>query len=456
MKQKRRFRPAKIKRQRAGFPVGSPEEQQMSAAQLDKVRVGTRLEVQELGSCVGVAHIVLRRGKCVFALADGWSNIAKKARFNIDTICRLHGSTKSLVCAAFMTLVDEGKVRLDDPVAKYIKFSKHVVTATGRVRLARVLPTIRHLLTQTAGLKYTDCHAYKKIMNATRQGKIIDLSALCSAIAEVPLQFEPGTQYEYSFCTDFVGHLCEVISGESLEAFVKRRLLQPLGMKDTGFSVPKAKKSRVALLYECKDAPASQRRRGKMPYVPKPYTHPDSTPIKSAGGGILSYMDAGMWGTARDYVRFCQMLLAGGVAPHGGPRILKPASFKAIWRDGLQPLTRKGPLRNWDVDDTDGPPFEGSSWKKCGWSLVNSLQQFDTLSTAKGSARIAHTMGLGGGGGTYWCVDFKRKLVAVTFSQSFDGGRSENDGKGPPGNDCVDIAIAAVDEGVSRKRRKKA
>mmetsp|Transcript_28588 Transcript_28588/g.78579 ORF Transcript_28588/g.78579 Transcript_28588/m.78579 type:complete len:477 (-) Transcript_28588:86-1516(-) len=444
----------------AGFPAASPTAVGMSPAVLAKISAGTRLEVHKLGSIAGVAHIVLRRGLCVFALADGWADRERGVRFRLDTLCRLHGSTKSVIAAAFLALLEERRVALDDHVTKYIRFSERVaIGGQGRSRPARVRPTLRHLLTMTAGVLYTDCPAYAEVIGAVRRGELTDLASFCDALAEVPLQFEPGSRHEYSFCTDFVGRVCEVVSGEDLDTFVRRRLLRPLGMLDTHFVVPPQKRSRCATLYECKPVKSSGK---QLHYKARRYSHRDIVPgIMSAGGGILTYFEAGMWGTAKDYARFCHMLLNDGRAANGA-QVLLPATVRAIWRDGLAPFARAdGRLAGWNVDATEGPPWEGGSWDECGFSPLNSLLQrlqgsprprYLQPPRGSGPPRLGRAMGLGGGGGTYWYVDRERELVALTFSQSFSGGRPEDDGLGPPGNDCVDIAVEAVNAGTGARK----
>jgi CubicO group peptidase (beta-lactamase class C family) len=302
----------------------------------------------------------------------------------------------------------------------------------------------------TAGLKDTDCPAYADVVTAVRRGKVKTLAAYCDALAMVPLQSEPGTCYEYGLSIDFIGRICEVVSGKDLDKFMKEELLDPLGMKDTHFALPRRKLSRVALLYKCKATKKKSKRNCSMPYTPVPWDHPDSAPgIFSAAGGALSYKDAGMWSTARDYARFCQMLLDDGMSLDG-TRILRASTVRKIWSDGLAPFAdKRGRVGNWHVDDTQGPPWEGGSWDNCGWSLISTLLQLKGAFRKSGPPRKAYAMGIGGGGGVYWLVDAKRKLVAISFSQSFDGGRAENDGLGPPGNDCIDLAVAAVDEGSS-------
>jgi len=404
--------------------------------------------------------LMLRNGRCVFSCSDGWANKKQGTKFGPSTICRLHGATKALVCAAFMTLVEQGKVKLDDPVAKYMAFSERVAVGKGKsTRPVRVRPTVRHLLTMTAGLRYTDCPAYKSAMAGVRNGRISNLGAFCDALAKAPLQSEPGAWYEYSFCSDVVGRLCEVVSGMSLESFVRKSILDPLGMKDTHFVLPAGKRNRVAALYNCEEVPSAKRGRGAegLRYQPIEWDHPESSPgITSSGGGILSYKDHGMWGTARDYAHFCQMLLDGGLAPGTGRRVLKASTVRACWTDGLEALAdRRGRVTNWNVDDTDGPPWEGGSWDRCGWSPLSTLLQLSgplRPGGKKAAARRGHAMGVGGGGGVYWLVDARRRVVAMSFQQSFEGAREEDDGLGPPGNDCVDMALKAVDEGRKKTR----
>jgi len=443
------------KRLVAGFQQSSPEDEDVSRKGLQKIRAATRLEVRQLGSCVGVTHLVLRNGRCIFSCSDGLADISKRSKFGLRTICRLHGATKALVCAAFLTLVEERKVKLDDRVAKYVSFSERVATSQS-TRPAKVKPTLQHLLTMTAGLGYTDCSAYKHIIRDVRKGKISDLASFCDALATAPLQSEPGTRYEYSFCTDVLGRVCEVVSGQKLEDFVRERILKPLGMMDTHFELPPAKRKRLAALYKCKASPKASGKR-KL-YAATLFDHPDTAPgINSSGGGMLSYKDHGMWGTARDYAQFCQMLLDEGRAPRTGRQVLQPKTVRACWKDGLVPFADiRGRVPNWNVDDTLGPPWEGGSWDRCGWSYLSTLLQLEGTLRPSAPARRAHSMGVGGGGGVYWLVDAKRKMVALSFQQSFEGPRPEDDGLGPPGNDCVDTAIQAVDAGADKIGSDKA
>ncbi|CAE7680445.1 unnamed protein product, partial [Symbiodinium necroappetens] len=143
----------------AGFPVVPPSAEGLAEEPLAKLKDALGAEVGA-GALAGAAHLVLRRGRCVLAHSDGFANVRAKQPFGLRTLCRLHGCTKPLVAAAFLTLVDKGKVKLADPIGKYISFSGEV-SGKGRgkrqrlkARKVKVQPTLRHLLTMTAGLQY--------------------------------------------------------------------------------------------------------------------------------------------------------------------------------------------------------------------------------------------------------------------------------------------------------------
>lgn len=426
----------------AGFPAARPEDLGWSRAPLEALRAATRREVNELGSLPNAAHMVIHRGRCVFTHCAGWADRARRSRFGLNTICKIHGSAKPLVVAAFMTLVEEGRVKLSDPISKYMRFADTVEGLRGRLTK---LPTIYHLLTMTAGLGYSDSEEYKDVMAKVASRKIKNLRQLHEALAARPLLAAPGSRYHYSFCTDLVGHLIEVVSGIELETFVRRRILLPLGMKDTYFVVPAKKRSRTAVLYECKareDQPV-KRRRGELPYQTKKWYSPDSAPgIKSAGGGITSYNDAGMWSTVRDYARFCHMLLSGGVSPTGR-RVLREATVRTFWKDGLAPFERTKHRR------VDGWNDQGtySYWDRVAWTPLNVHACYEKTARKSKGSRTPSVLFMGGGGGAYWVIDRRRDFIAMSFTQAFGGRPSTDgaDGHGPRANDAAPFARAAAD-----------
>jgi len=392
----------------------------------------------------GAAHIVLRRGRCVFSCAEGWSDIRGRVRFGLGTICKLHGCTKPLVIAAFLTLVERGRVRLADPVRKYIPFPDRVAPGPGgRPGPARRPATLRNLMTMTAGLGYEDCGRYRPAMRKVARGRITSLAGLCDSLASVPLVAQPGTCYHYSFATDMLGRVCEAVSGQPLDEFVDRSVLGPLGMKDTHFIVPPRKSRRVAVLYDAKPLKRKASSGGAR-FALRPWSDATKSPpgIMSAGGGIISYEDPGMMSTARDYAHFCQMLLNGGVAPNGR-RILKAATVKTLWGDALAAYSgADGRLRGWNDAGGDA----GGFWDYTGCSLLHTHLVFDEGPSRSKRPRRATSMWMGGGGGASWVVDAKRDLVSVTFTQGF-GGRADpsTDGLGPSAYDAYPFAAAAAD-----------
>eukprot|EP00439_Symbiodinium_sp_Y106_P024371 s341_g2.t5 len=337
----------------AGFPVVSPSAEGLAEEPLAKLKDALGAEVGA-GALAGAAHLVLRRGRCVLAHSDGFANVRAKRPFGLRTLCRLHGCTKPLVAAAFLTLVDKGKVKLADPIGKYISFSGEV-SGKGRgkrqrlkARKVKVQPTLRHLLTMTAGLQYQDCAAYAKTMRRIKQRQVKNLASMCEELATQPLQSEPGSRYTYSFCTDMIGRVCEAVSGKRLDKFVNAALLSPLGMRDTFFEVPAKKRKREAVLYDCQ-------RSGGGKYVPKVWSQPDKDP--------------GMWSTVEDYAKFCQMLLTGKTPT--GAQILRPSTMKALWSDSLAVYGQKdGRLPGWH--DADGKA-KGGMWDFTGCQGRSSL-----------------------------------------------------------------------------------
>eukprot|EP00931_Biecheleriopsis_adriatica_P074260 TRINITY_DN48360_c0_g1_i1.p1 TRINITY_DN48360_c0_g1~~TRINITY_DN48360_c0_g1_i1.p1 ORF type:complete len:459 (+),score=86.09 TRINITY_DN48360_c0_g1_i1:32-1408(+) len=449
----------------AGFPAATPEDAGFNKARFAQFRAALRRETSELNSLPGAAHIVLHKGRCVFACSDGVANIKTRTRFSLDTICALHGATKPIVVTAFLTLVDEGKVKLSDPVSKHVRFPQtaRVGRKAAKPVAARPVPTIRHLLTMTCGLD--DRKAVKQV----QEGKVVDLAGLCEALADTPLLAQPGTRYEYGFTVEILGKICEALSGETLERFVERKVLKPLGMKDTHFVLPASKKKRLAPLYD-----AYEKKRGQPLYGISKWTHPERAPgILSPGGGILSYHDAGMYGTAKDYARFCQMLVDGGVGPDG-TRLLRASTVKQFWQDSLALYAgRDGFVAGWS--DSPEPEWAESIlnqkaadfWDKNSWSLLNTHLLFQQPPRSGGPSRRSHTMWMGGGGGAFWVVDSKRKIAAVSMVQCFGGrvvgeaDRADEEGAAldclsrPMGRDVTPIALAAYDEGKASRRLKR-
>eukprot|EP00929_Paragymnodinium_shiwhaense_P068048 TRINITY_DN34201_c0_g1_i1.p1 TRINITY_DN34201_c0_g1~~TRINITY_DN34201_c0_g1_i1.p1 ORF type:complete len:459 (+),score=103.59 TRINITY_DN34201_c0_g1_i1:66-1442(+) len=435
----------------AGFPSITPKAAGLDPQPLQAFQRALRRETCDLKSLPGSAHIVLRNGRCAFAAASGQANLKTGTKFQLDTICALHGATKPIVVAAFLTLVDEKKVRLNDPVAKYIRFpdtvaiklppkSKKPGQRTRRVvRKARRAPTLRHLLANVVGM--TESPALRRV----RKGAVKDLAGLCDALADAPLSAEPGTQYDYGMALDVLGRVCEAVTGDSLDALLQKRLFTPLGMKDSHFVVPSAKRHRVAPLYDAWQLKGGAWRMGL-------WKHPEAAPgIMSSSGGILSYRDAGLYSTLQDYARFLQMLMDDGKAL-SGVRILKAATVKSLWVDGLAPYANSaGKVKGWhDSPEPEWAEQPEGFWGRTGWSLLNTHLVFDQKPRRSPPRRSSY-MWMGGGGGAYWVADKKSNLVAVSFTQCFGGRTDPEDGHGPLARDVTPSAFAAC--GIAKRRK---
>eukprot|EP00927_Polykrikos_kofoidii_P008913 TRINITY_DN13713_c0_g1_i1.p1 TRINITY_DN13713_c0_g1~~TRINITY_DN13713_c0_g1_i1.p1 ORF type:complete len:458 (-),score=42.97 TRINITY_DN13713_c0_g1_i1:179-1552(-) len=434
----------------------SASEVCLSNAPLRELRAKSRECVDMVLQSPGICHVVLHRGKCVLTHANGWMDAKGKVPFGPDTLCRLHGATKPLVAAAFLTLVDEGRVRLSDPISKFIPFSDRVrVGRMGKSRPVNVRPNLRHLLSMTAGLGDEECPAYHQVMDDVRSGKISNLAEFTNALAELPLEHDPGAHHhDHSLCTDILGRVCEAVSGKSLETFVRKNLLVPLGMKDTHFLLPPNKTMRAATLFEVEPTPMKKQSHGRQKFRAKVWKVPAgdvSAPgIFQSGGGLVGYSNGGMRSTARDQARFCQMLLDGGRTRGGRRRVLKEATVRSLWLDSLRPYARAdGYMAGFDVSQ-DRPCWEG-------WSLVNAAQDHSKPSRVHGSPSKCRAIWMYGGSGPCWLVDPARQLVAISFMQCMFGGGplwSERSHYGEPF--CYSFAQRAVDEGtIAGKKRAR-
>lgn len=432
----------------AGCQVCTPEQAGLSSEPLDRLCQTVHEEVHELGSLSGVAHLILVDGKCVFAQADGLAN-ESGAKFELQTLCALHSCSKPLTVAAFLTLLDAGKVRLTDPIDKYLPYPERVLARTGgaQTRKVRVRPTLQHLLTMQAGLRHSDDDAYSSIVSELKKHRIKDLTSFCDALFKVPLLSEPGNLHYYSLAIDVLGRVCEVVSGRPLDVFVTESLLRPLGMLDTHFIVPSSKLRRTAELYDCRRSVGSRSKPSKKPYCAHPWHGPQMHPgVFSGGGGILSYSDAGMYGTAEDYARFCQMLINGGCTSNGR-RILRKSTVQLLFRDCLTPFaSSNGRVRGWD-DYGGSDPSEKHYWEHHAWSLLNATLDLEERPRILGPPRKGHTLWMYGMG-AYWFVDARRKLVAISFAQCFSSRSKDR------GSDCVPFAKEAFDKGPAGKKLK--
>jgi CubicO group peptidase (beta-lactamase class C family) len=286
----------------AGLPAAHPSDVGMSPEALARIGPAMRAYVDD-GRLAGVMTMVARRGRVVHWNAVGARRLEGGNALQPDDLFRIYSMTKPITSVAAMILVEEGRIALDDPVSDFIPGFADVTVlneAGERERPARPM-TLRHLLTHTSGLTYgffgdTEVdRLYRRSAFFTSARGLDDLTA---QLAKLPLLAHPGSRWTYSVSTDVLGRVIEVASGQPFDTFVRERILDPLDMDDTGFSVPRDKRERFTTSYrvfgnrlELADSPDD----GAFTRAPG---------WVSGGGGLVS--------SASDYVRFAQMLLNGG------------------------------------------------------------------------------------------------------------------------------------------------
>lgn len=251
----------------------------------------------ESGRYPGVVSLIARHDQVVHLQAVGRRDVERDRPMELDTIFRIHSMTKPIVSVGLMMLYEEGLFQLDDPVSRFLPELADLKVSTGgnAVRDAQRQLTVRDLLMHTSGLG-----------PAYRQPPVRTLAELPKWLAEYPLEADPGARWIYGVSTDLVGLLCEVISGLPLDRYLQERIFGPLGMVDTGFSVPAQSVDRFAAGYTLAD--------GGYTLADDPLTS-DYTRPPSFLSGI-----AGLVSTAGDYLRFTRMLANGGALD--GVRIL--------------------------------------------------------------------------------------------------------------------------------------
>lgn len=301
-----------------GLPVEEPTKADVSAEKLDEIRTVLQSYVDK-GNLPGFLTVIARKGKIVHFQPIGMRDVENETPVEPDTIFRIYSMSKPITSVAVMILFDDGKLKLDDPVEKYIPAFKDMKVYNKEqteTHDAKTKMTIKHLLTHTSGLTYG--WGNKPVDKRYGELKVFrkgsTLAEMAEKLGDIPLVHEPGARWTYGVSTDVLGYLVEVVSGMPFEAFMQERIFKPLGMRDTAFSVPKENVVRFAALYR----PTEE---GKLRLARNaPLANDDVSFFPSGGGGLVS--------TAADYLRFCQMLLNGGELY--GVRILKQQTVELM------------------------------------------------------------------------------------------------------------------------------
>ncbi|MBU4609610.1 beta-lactamase family protein [Achromobacter sp. GG226] len=375
--------------------VVAPDRVGLSAERLAKLGAVLQADV-DAGKIPGAVMLVARRGELAWFEAFGKLDPARDAPMTRDAIFRIYSMTKPITSVAAMMLVEDGKLHLSDPVSRYIpEYAKLTVGvekagADGKPALetvpARRPMTVQDLLRHTSGLTYGFFGpglVKKAYQEAGLNAGDPDNAEFARRLAALPLAYQPGTTWDYSYSTDVLGRVVEVASGQTLGAFLQERIFTPLGMTDTAFVVSDpARQARLA------EPLADDRSIGVGVDISDPR---QPTRLESGGGGLVS--------TAADYARFLQMLMAGGTLD--GKRILGPQTLAFMTADHTGEGIARTPLY------LPGPGY--------GFGLGFAVR------TAAGDAAIPGAVGeyyWGGAGGTYMWVDPANELFAILMVQT--------------------------------------
>ena len=377
------------------LPTAKPEQVGLSSERLGRITAWLASEAEK-GVIPGAVLLVARHGKIAAFDAVGVLDPATKKPMTRDAIFRIYSMSKPITSVSAMILFEEGKLALDQPVSRYIPaLGNRPVgvekTGPGGTPTLELVPsrrdmTIHDLLRHTSGLTYGffgNSLVKKQYVEANPSGDYPTNAELVERLGKLPLAYQPGTTWDYSYSVDVLGRVIEIVAGTSLYQFEKARVLDPLGMKDTSFYVTDpARQARIAEPF------ANDRTIG----VGAEFNDPRVVQKWESGGG-------GMIGTATDYARFLQMLLNGGTLE--GKRILGPRTVAYMTTDHLGSVVTPGPLY------LPGPGF--------GFGLGFAVRREAGVSPVAGSVG---EFNWGGAGGTYFWVDPKEQLFVVFMMQS--------------------------------------
>jgi CubicO group peptidase (beta-lactamase class C family) len=355
------------------------------------------------GRLPGWLLVVARHGQVAHVATHGWRDRERDLPVEADTVWRLASMTKPVTSVAAMMLYEEGAFELKDPIHRWIPaFREARVYRSGFGLRAESRPAVEpvrvwHLLTHTSGLTYGFHYAhpvdglYRAAGFEWGSPKGLDLAGCCEAWGGLPLLFEPGSEWNYSVSTDVLGRLVEVVSGHSLDEFFRTRILGPLGMTDTGFWAEGAAADRLAAAYGASpDGPQAP----AQPIDGSASLRPPA--VWSGGGGLV--------GTARDYLRFAEMLRRGGELE--GVRLLSPRTVAYMRANHLP-----GGV---DLERFGRPLFAETTFDGVGFGLGVSVV---TDPVAAKVLTSAGEFGWGGAFSTAFWVAPAEDLTALFFTQ---------------------------------------
>jgi CubicO group peptidase (beta-lactamase class C family) len=370
----------------APLPLANPASEGFSETQLQAMHRFMQ-GVTDAGEYPGAVTLTARHGRIVDWHAYGFRDIAKSAAMEPNSIFRIYSMTKTVTSVALLTLMDEGKLALDDPVARYLpEFADMRVFIGGTPDTPGTRPamrpiTIRHLMTHQAGFAVggDDAKEAVSILNRANLQQSVDLKTYCERLSRVPLAVDPGTRFNYDGVQIVVlSRLIEVVAATAFDEFLQQRIFTPLQLVDTGFTVPAAQRHRIV---EMSATDRDGRLISALEYNGVPPGE-QLNPYPSGAGGLYS--------TAADFARFSQMLLNGGELD--GVQVLRRRTVALMMSDQLS--QEYAPGRGFGL----GGYVVRDVARSGGWG---STGQF----------------GWSGAASTYYTIDPKQQLVAILLMQ---------------------------------------
>ena len=375
------------------LPVSTPEAEGFSPERLERLHAMLRRHVEE-GKHAGLISLVARHGRIVDWQVYGSRDLGARLPMEKDTIVRVYSMSKVISSVAVMVLHEEGRLKLDDPVGKYLPaLAKMKVFTGGSASKPKLVDatrqmTVKDLLTHSSGLIYG--FGKGPLDEIYRDAKLLEspsMDAFVAKLATLPLAHQPGARFSYGLSIDVLGAIVEKVAGVPFERFVAEHITTPLGMVDTGYDVDQAKRGRLAKVYSLDKANALV----ELPETELAGVYPEPGRGFAAGG-------AGMFSTIGDYVRFGQMLLNGGELD--GVRILGRKTVELMMANHLNHLAR--PTTEFSQADGFG----------LGGSVRVDLAKGDQLGSVG-------QFGWAGAATTYFNIDPKEETVVLVFAQHF-------------------------------------
>jgi CubicO group peptidase (beta-lactamase class C family) len=373
------------------LPMAAPQSAGFATARLDRVTSYLKAAIDQ-GQYAGAVTLVARRGRIVQWEGLGYRDVARNSRMHPDAIFQIYSMTKPITSVAALVLMEEGRLTLDDPVSRFIpQFASMQVLEGENAALARLRPaarqiTIRHLLTHTSGFAIGEKlsgPAVERLL-AARLHDSPSLEAYAVSLSSLPLASDPGTRFSYDgVSTEVLSRVIEVAAGVPFDEFLRTRVLVPLRMLDTGFTVPRDERNRIVEMTSTDES-------GRLVKA--------AAELNPAGERLKRYPSGagGLYSTAADYARFCQMLLNGGELD--GAHLLGRKTVELMLANNL---THLSPPVN-EYSDAEG-------FGLGGYVVLDPAR--------RGQLGSVGQFGWSGAAATWFTIDPHEQLIAILMMQ---------------------------------------